>query len=117
MDREAVWVVAETIAATVDQVLAETGAAEGCGADDDGCACGRPLPGGKVMVNGEEVIIPGLQMIFGHLAETGVAPTLENVARILETVAIYHPIPDTEHREYEQVLLAAYRSHCAAAAE
>jgi uncharacterized metal-binding protein len=117
VDREAVWVVAETIAAAVDQVLEEAGEAGTCGTDDDGCACSRPLPGGKVTINGEEVTIPGLQMIFGHLTETGVAPTSENAVKIRETVAIYHPIPDGERGAYEQALLAAYQEHVAQAGQ
>ncbi len=117
VDREAVWVVAETLAATVDQVLDEAGGARACGEDDDGCACSRPMPGGKVTINGEEVTIPGLQMILGHLAETGIAPEPQNAVKILETVAIYHPIPDSEHNEYKQALLAAYQQHVAQAGQ
>ncbi|MHB8994711.1 MAG: putative zinc-binding protein [Armatimonadota bacterium] len=116
VDREAVWVVAETIAATVDQVLAEAGGAEECGADDEGCACSRPLPGGMITVNGEEIAIPGLKMIFGHLLETGVAAEPENAARILETVSVYHPIPEAEQAAYQEALLVAYQKHCATAA-
>lgn len=112
VDREAVWVVAETIAATVDQVLAEAGATDECGADDAGCACSRPLPGGVVVVNGQEIPIPGLKMIFGHLVETGVAAKLDNAARILETVAVYHPIPDADKDAYREALSAAYQKHC-----
>jgi hypothetical protein len=115
VDREAVWVVAETIATAVDQVLAEAGGAEACGADDDGCACSRPLPGGTVVVNGQEITIPGLKMIFGHLVETGVAAEPSNAAQILETVAVYHPIPGAEKHAYREALLTAYQRHCAEA--
>lgn len=116
VDREAVWVVAETIAATVDQVLAEAGGAEDCGADDAGCACSRPLPGGVIVVNDQEITIPGLKMIFSHLVETGVAAEPENAARILETVSVYHPIPEAEQAAYQEALLIAYQKHCATAA-
>lgn len=117
VDREAVWVVAETLAATVDQVLEEAGEGGECGDDAAACACSRPMPGGKVTINGEEITIPGLQMIFGHLAEMGLAPTPENASQILETVAIYHPIPDDERNDYEQALLAAYQAHVAQAGQ
>jgi hypothetical protein len=117
VDREAVWVVAETIAATVDQVLAEAGDEDGCGSVDDGCACSRPLPGGKISVDGREITIPGLHMIFGHLVETGVAAEPDNASQILETVAVYHPIPGAEKDTYQEALLAAYQEHCAGAGE
>lgn len=113
VDREAVWVVAETIAATVDRILAEAGAVEECAADGASCACSRPLPGGMIVVDGQEVTIPGLKMIFSHLAETGVAAEPENAARILETVAIYQPIPEAEKDAYGAALLTAYDEYCA----
>jgi len=115
VDREAVWVVAETIAATVDQLLAEGGGAQGRGAESDGCACSRPLPGGTVAINGEEVTIPGLQMIFGQLLETGVAPEPGNADRVLATVAIYYPVPEAEREAYREALLEAYKRHSAQA--
>ncbi len=117
VDREAVWIVAETLAATVDQVLEEVGGAGACGTDDDGCACSRPLPGGTIVVNGHEVTIPGLKMIFGHLVETGVAAEPDNAARVLETVAVYHPVPEAKKDAYQEALLAAYQKHCADAGE
>jgi uncharacterized metal-binding protein len=117
VDKEAVWVVAETIAATVDQVLAEAGGGDESGDDAAACACSRPMPGGKLTVNGEEITIPGLQMMFGHLAETGVAPEPQNAGQILETVAVYHPIPDEDKAAYQEGLLAAYQEHAARAAQ
>ncbi|MCE5217355.1 putative zinc-binding protein [bacterium] len=116
-DREAVWVVAETIAAAVDQVLEEAGGAGECGDDAAACACSRPMPGGKVTVNGEEVTIPGLQMIFRHLVETGVAAEPKNAARILETVGIYHPIPGGDREAYQEALVAAYQEYCVKVAQ
>jgi hypothetical protein len=112
VDREAVWMVAEKIAATVDQVLAEAGAVDKCATEDEGCACSRPLPGGKIVVNGQEITIPGLLMIFGHLVETGVAADADNAARILETVAVYHPVPEAEADGYREALSAAYSAYC-----
>ncbi len=117
VDREAVWVVAETIAATVDQLLAEASGAEAGGADDGGCACSRPLPARKIAIGGEEVTMPGLQVVFDHLLETGVAPEPENADRVLETVAVYCPIPEAQREDYRDALLAAYRTHCAQAGQ
>ena len=117
VDREAVWVVAETIAATVDQVLEEARAPNERGSDEEGCACSRPLPGGKITVDNAQVTIPGLPVIFGHLVETGVSPAAENATQVFQTVAIYHPIPEGQGRAYQDALIEAYRAHCAGSGE
>lgn len=116
VDREAVWVVGESIAAAVDQVLEGAGEREEC-ADAASCACSRPMPGGKVTVNGQEVTIPGLKMIFSHLMETGVAAEPENAAQVLETVAVYHSIPDDDREAYQEALIVAYQEYCLGAAQ
>lgn len=116
VDREAVWVVGESIAAAVDQVLEGAGEREEC-ADAASCACSRPMPGGKVTVNGQEVTIPGLKMIFSHLMETGVAAEPENAAQVLETVAVYHSIPDGDREAYQEALVVAYQEYCVRAAQ
>jgi len=44
-----------------------------------------------------------------------VAPTLGDAAKILETVAIYHPIPEGERNEHEQALQTASQQRVAQA--
>ena len=113
VDKEAVWVVAETIAATVDDVLAEAGCGAGRdGAADEGCACSRPLPDGKVTVQGEEVTIPGLPVIFDHLRESGVQPDADSAPQVLETVAVYFEVPESQRQAYQDALGTAYAEHC-----
>ena len=77
-DEQAVWLVAERIAAEVDALTASEASerdepklhprAAQC------CACGRPSPDGKLEVNGKSVIVNGLPLIFEHLRKNGLQP-------------------------------------------
>lgn len=114
VDREAVRVVSEAIAATVDQVLGGTSDRAGCPDDDGGCACSRPLPGGKLAIADGEVTVAGLPAIFSQLAESGVLATPDAADEVLEAVGVYHPIPEYLRSEYRDALAEAYARHVAA---
>jgi uncharacterized metal-binding protein len=110
-DKEAVWAVAERLAAEVDTVLAQS-APEGIPADTaeaEACACSSPVPGGKITLNGETVTIAGLPLIFEQCAEDGVPADEPGSAALLETVKIYHPVPPGEESSYREALLKAYQ--------
>jgi uncharacterized metal-binding protein len=110
VDKEAVWAVAERIAAEVDTVLAEvtprdTAATEGNAGQ---CACSSPLPGGKLTISGKTVSIAGLPLIFEQCLERGIATDADGTA-LLEMVKIYHCVPPGDEAEYRSGLLGAYR--------
>jgi uncharacterized metal-binding protein len=111
LDKEAVWRVAERIAAEVDSVLAETVPPSACasGTSAAECACSSPLPGGKLSINGKTVSIAGLPLIFEQCAERGVPADAGAAAALLEAVKVYHCVPAAEEVEYRGALLAAYR--------
>ena len=76
-DEQAVWIVAERIAAEVDALTAsgaqgESGKAPAAG-NGACCACGSPSPEGKLEVGGKAVTVNGLPLIFEHLREEGPA--------------------------------------------
>ena len=92
-DKEAVWAVAERIAAEVDTVLAAVEAAR--------CRGGRNqrgpvfvlqprLPGGKLTIQGMTVSIPGLPLIFEQCAERGIPADASGGSALLDAVKIYH---------------------------
>jgi hypothetical protein len=112
VDKEAVWAVAEHIAAEVDRVLAEgaPNAAEGEATSAAQCACSSPVPGGNVIINGATVSISGLQLIFGQCVERSIPADSGGSAALLEAVKIYHRILPEEEGEYRAALLAAYRN-------
>jgi uncharacterized metal-binding protein len=110
VDKEAVWAVAERIAAEVDNVLAEVVPRDPAvtGASAEQCACSSPLPGGKVTIKGTTVSIPGLPLIFEQCAERGVPAGEGDGAALLDVAKIYHSIAPEDEAEYRRVLLAAY---------
>jgi hypothetical protein len=109
-DKEAVWTIAEHIAAEVDRILAETTPVSTEEPKDGAeCACSAPGPGGKVTIKGATVTIPGLQLIFEQCLELSVPADNSGGAALLDVVKIYHRILPEEEEEYRNALLAAYR--------
>ena len=110
-DREAVWAVAEQIAAAVDRALADAtpahAVAAGMGAGQ--CACSSPVPGGSITVKGAKVMIAGLPLIFEQCAERSFPADDSGSTALLEVVKIYHHILPEEEADYRRALLAAYQ--------
>lgn len=114
-DEEAVWIVAERIAAEVDELLAaapQTPPLVSLGASTCGCACGGPSPDGMLKIDGQTVTINGLPLIFDGLHQRGVDPGNGCADRLLETVRIYHAIEPGEEGAYREALVAAYDEFC-----
>lgn len=111
VDEEAVWTVAERIAAEVDRVLANTAPPvdAGMGTSSAQCACSGPVPGGKLAVKGAIVIIPGLPLVFEQCAERSIPAEDSGSAALLDVVKIYHCILPEEEAEYRSALLEAYK--------
>jgi uncharacterized metal-binding protein len=110
-DKEAVWAVAERIAAEVDTVLAESGTHDDVAAESSGaqCSCSSPAPDGKLTIQGATVSIPGLPLIFEQCAERNIPVDASGCAALLEVVSIYHRILPGEEAAYRSALLAAYQ--------
>jgi hypothetical protein len=114
-DEEAVWIVAERIAAEVDSLIArapKTESAEGAAAASCACSCGSPPPEATLQVNGKAVTVNGLPLIFDHLRKGGLEPGSGHADRLLETVRIYHAIPVGEETAYRDALGLAYEEYC-----
>jgi hypothetical protein len=114
-DEEAVWLVAERIAAEVD-ALATSRKCESPSdsATNDGacCACSRPSQEGRLEIHGQPVAIAGLPLIFQQLQKKGLEPNAECGDKLLQTVKIYHAIDSADETEYRKALAAAYRAYC-----
>lgn len=114
-DEEAVWILAERIAAEVDALETtppQEPAPEGAPAASCGCACGSAPPEGKLILKGQTVTIAGLPLIFDHLYKQGLRPGDGCAKRLLETVRIYHEIRPGEDDLYTDALTAAYEDYC-----
>jgi hypothetical protein len=113
-DEEAVWLVAERIAAELDAIAVSDAADKSPAAASNGtcCACGSPAPEGKLEVRGKAVAINGLPLIFRQLAQNGLPPGDGSADKLLETVRIYHAIEPGEDAAYRAALVVAYRQYC-----
>ncbi len=111
VDKEAVWAVAERIAAEVDTVLAEVAPGDApVRASAAQCACSSPLPGGKVTIKGKAITITGLPLIFEQCAERDVPANDGDGAALLDVVKIYHGVAPEDEAEYRSALIAAYQA-------
>jgi hypothetical protein len=115
-DEQAVWLIAERIAAEVDTLTASGAHGEQGRATESGngacCACGSPSPEGKLEVNGKAVTVNGLPLIFQHLAKNGLQPGKGSADTLLATVRIYHAIDPDEEAAYREALADAYQRFC-----
>lgn len=113
-DEQAVWLVAERIAAEVD-ALTDSGAAgepSEAAAGAACCSCGGPSPHGSLEIGGQSVTINGLPLIFEHLRKKGISAEDAAGDQLLATVRIYHPIDSNEDAAYRIALVEAYRQFC-----
>ncbi len=112
VDKEAVWAVAERIAAEVDTVLANEGPRDESAPGTDGaqCSCARPIPGAKLTILGATVTIPGLPLIFEQCAERDIPADATGCTGLLDVVKIDHRILPEEEADCRSALLAAYQS-------
>lgn len=114
-DEEAVWLLAERIAAEVDALSATAPQASSTAAPQAascGCSCGSPSPEGNLKLNGKTVTVNGLPLIFDHLYKQGLQPANGSADQLLATVRIYHEIAPGEEDLYRTALATAYDDYC-----
>jgi uncharacterized metal-binding protein len=76
------------------------------------CSCGSGIPVQKLVVDGQEVTLMALPLIFQQMREAGKLPS-ESVAReLLDTVKIYNPIPQGAEDAYATAILREYSAYC-----
>ncbi len=76
------------------------------------CSCGSGIPVQTVSLQGQEVTLVALPLIFEQLHAAGKLPTAAVAADLFETVKIYNPIPKGAEDVYTQALLDEYRAYC-----
>ncbi len=114
-DEEAVWILAERIAAEVDALSQTAPAGQASDAPPAApcvCACGSPPPEGNLTLGGKTATVNFLPSIFDQLYEQNLQPGEGCAGRLLETVCIYNEIPEGEEPLYRDALAAAYREYC-----
>ena len=79
-----------------------------------GCACGSGIPVQTVQVNGEDVSLIALPVLFEQFREAGKQPSFELTSELLEQVKIYNPIGDEDEAAYREMLAREYALFCEA---
>lgn len=77
------------------------------------CACGSGIPVTLLTVNGHQVRLIALPLIFEQFHQAGRPPGDGLARELLETVRIYNPIPAEQEAAYAEALLRAYAAFCA----
>jgi uncharacterized metal-binding protein len=72
------------------------------------CACGSGIPVKKVIIEGEEITLIGLPLIFEQFLEDQKQPSKELKQELLETVKIYNPVPVGAEEPYAKTILGEY---------
>jgi uncharacterized metal-binding protein len=76
------------------------------------CSCGSGIPVRKVMVEGQQVTLVALPLIFEQFREAGKQPSHGTARDLLDTVKIYNPIPSGTEETYAEILLREYETYC-----
>jgi hypothetical protein len=72
------------------------------------CSCGSGIPVQVVLINGQEVKLIALPLIFANFRQEGKHPSTTTSKELLETVRLYNEIPQGEDEKYCEVLLSEY---------
>lgn len=117
---QAVERTAELAAQKVDDLLGKTWSrGEGKFADEQTqeegvatCSCGSGIPIQKVVVNGQEITLVALPLIFQNFFQQGKTPNDEVVHEIMSMIKIYNAIDPAEETDIKTVVLKAYVHYC-----
>jgi uncharacterized metal-binding protein len=76
------------------------------------CSCGSGIPIQKVIIEGEEVTLIALPLIFEQFRQAGKKPSVSYARELLDIVKIYNQIPVDGEQQYQDVLLREYTLFC-----
>ena len=120
--RRAVDIIAEYLAAVVDKVLGKNGASAPS-ADGNNkltvsenvqatCSCGSGIPITRLIIDGKEVEIVALPLIFQRFRESGFIPDETAACKLLETVKVYNAVATEAESSYREAILREYAAYC-----
>ncbi len=72
------------------------------------CACGSGIPVQTVQIDGEDVTLVALPVLFEQFQQAGRRPSPETAAELLEQVKIYNPVPAELEDAYRKMLEREY---------
>lgn len=75
------------------------------------CSCGSGIPIQHIQIDGEDIVVVALPLIYKNFQENGAPADDQTAAKLLEMVKIYNRIAPEQESEYQAALLRYYRSH------
>jgi uncharacterized metal-binding protein len=72
------------------------------------CLCGSGIPIQKVNIDGQEITIVGLPLIFQQFREAGKIPGDTTLREMMDNVKIYNPVPADSELIYSATILREY---------
>jgi hypothetical protein len=117
---QAVEAVAEAAANEVERLLGKSwsrskGSFDSKGAEEEGvatCSCGSGIPIQKLEVNGKELTLIALPLIFQKFWEEKKKPEQSVLAGLMETVKIYNAVDKADESALQPAVLSAYEAFC-----
>jgi len=72
------------------------------------CSCGSGIPIQKIDIDGQEITLVALPLIFQQFRQADKAPNEATLHELMDTVKIYNPIPAEAEPAYTAAILHAY---------
>jgi len=72
------------------------------------CSCGSGIPTQTVQMDGQEVTLIALPLIFEQFRQSRKPPSGTTACELLDTVKLYNPAPDGADEQYKTVLMREY---------
>jgi len=72
------------------------------------CSCGPGIPTQTVQIDGQEVTLIALPLIFEQFRQAGKLPSDTTARELLDTVKTYNPVPEGADEQYKTVLMREY---------
>jgi uncharacterized metal-binding protein len=76
------------------------------------CSCGSGISIQKVLIEGQEVALIALPLIFEQFRATGKQTSEASGRELLDTVKVYNPVPEGADEQYKAALLQEYTAFC-----
>jgi uncharacterized metal-binding protein len=76
------------------------------------CSCGSNIPVQVIRMDGREVSLAGLPLIFAQFQQNGKLPNEDARTELIQSVKIYNPIPKEAEADYAAAVLQAYAAFC-----
>jgi hypothetical protein len=72
------------------------------------CSCGSGIPTRTVQIDGQDVVLIALPLIFEQFQGAGKLQSDTTARELLDTVKLYNPVPEGADEQYKTVLMREY---------